>query len=258
LARALGSSIIARGALELLWEHCYESGEEYVGLSDDIEAMVGWSGERGMLTQALADAGAPEGYGFIEPVDASEPGRYRVHDLWHHAPDYVIKRRKRELDRQNRSAPNGSQRPPLLDCQTGDVRPPSPSHSPSPSPSPVQEPARARFERFWSVYPRKEGKDAAWREWLKRSPADDLLETMIAAVQRQKASPQWRKDGGQFIPQPRTWLHQGRWQDEPQSPEAKPQTPDWYGHFPHCRNETVCAQKFLEEERAKQSKAVSV
>lgn len=73
---------------------------------------------------------------------------------------------------------------------------------------------RARFERFWQAYPRKTAKDAAWREWLRRSPSDDLTEQMITAVQSQRASEQWRKEGGQFIPHPRTWLHQGRWQDE--------------------------------------------
>lgn len=74
---------------------------------------------------------------------------------------------------------------------------------------------RARFDRFWSAYPRKVGKDAAWQEWLRRSPSDDLTNQMIASIARQRASAQWLKDGGQFIPHPRTWLHQGRWQDEP-------------------------------------------
>lgn len=116
----------------------------------------------------------------------------------------------------------------------------------------VPDALRARFERFWSEYPRKTAKDAAWKEWLKRSPSDDLAQRMIEAVRQQRASAQWLKDGGQFIPHPRTWLHQGRWQDEPDTPIAKPQKPDWYGHFPHCRNEAACAQRFLSEERAKE------
>ena len=37
---------------------------------------------------------------------------------------------------------------------------------------------------------------------------------MVAAVEQHCASEQWQKDGGQFIPHPRTWLHQGRWKDE--------------------------------------------
>ena len=74
--------------------------------------------------------------------------------------------------------------------------------------------ARERFDRWWRVYPRRIGKDAAWREWQKRSPSDDLTDAMIRAVTAQKTSADWLKEGGQFIPHPRTWLHQGRWQDE--------------------------------------------
>lgn len=73
---------------------------------------------------------------------------------------------------------------------------------------------QARFERFWEVYPRKVGKDAALREWDKLAPDNDLTDLMVSAVQEQRASAQWLKDGGQFIPHPRTWLHQGRWKDQ--------------------------------------------
>jgi len=80
------------------------------------------------------------------------------------------------------------------------------------------DPARARFERFWASYPRRVGKDAAWQEWRRLRPsADDAFtDRAIAAVERQKQSAQWQRDGGQYIPHPRTWLHQGRWQDEPE------------------------------------------
>ena len=145
LARALGSPLLARGALELLWDSCYESGEDYVGTSQDIEALVGWTGEPAALTRALIEAGVPEGFGFIEPVGEATRGEtsYRVHDLWHHAPDYVAKRRRRELDRQQkadpagdcRTAPNGGRWTKTSDCQIEVDRTPSPSPSPSHSPS---------------------------------------------------------------------------------------------------------------------------
>lgn len=73
---------------------------------------------------------------------------------------------------------------------------------------------RARFERFWASYPRKVGKDGAWAVFQRLRPDDALTEAMIEAVERARGSRQWLKDGGQFIPHPRTWLHQGRWQDE--------------------------------------------
>lgn len=97
LARALGSPILARGALELMWESCYESGDDYMGTATDIESVVEWTGVPGALVQALIDAGKPEGHGFIEPVYGidKEP-TYRAHDLWSHAPRWAkVKRYKR-------------------------------------------------------------------------------------------------------------------------------------------------------------------
>jgi len=37
---------------------------------------------------------------------------------------------------------------------------------------------------------------------------------VLSAIAAQKATDQWKKDGGQFIPLPATWLRQGRWDDE--------------------------------------------
>jgi hypothetical protein len=71
-----------------------------------------------------------------------------------------------------------------------------------------------RFERFWSAYPRKVGRDAAVQSFNKRKPDDLLLDEMVRAIEKQKRSKQWQKDGGSYIPYPATWLNQGRWMDE--------------------------------------------
>lgn len=80
--------------------------------------------------------------------------------------------------------------------------------------------ADRRFERFWAVYPRKVGKGAAKRSFLKYKPDDALTEKMISAVEAQKQTEQWKRDGGQYIPHPATWLNQMRWEDElmPEAP----------------------------------------
>jgi len=72
------------------------------------------------------------------------------------------------------------------------------------------------FDEFWKAYPRKAGKDAAWKAWQSRIKAGTLpsIEVLSAAIDIQKRSPAWTKDAGQFIPHPATWLNQGRWQDE--------------------------------------------
>lgn len=77
------------------------------------------------------------------------------------------------------------------------------------------------FEEFWAAFPRKVGKDAALRAFEKRKPDRALLDRMLAAIAAQRASPDWQKDGGQFIPHPTTWLNQGRWDDQPVEPLAE-------------------------------------
>lgn len=69
------------------------------------------------------------------------------------------------------------------------------------------------FDQFWKTYPKKVGKDAAQKAFDKRKPSTEMLETMIKAIAEQKNQEQWQKDGGQYIPNPATWLNQGRWMD---------------------------------------------
>ncbi|MDI3298249.1 MAG: phage replication protein [Bacillota bacterium] len=71
----------------------------------------------------------------------------------------------------------------------------------------------ADFARFWAAYPRKVARPKALQAWLRLSPSPDLVEQILAAVARQRASPQWRRDGGQYIPHPATYLNQRRWED---------------------------------------------
>lgn len=72
----------------------------------------------------------------------------------------------------------------------------------------------ARFETFWKAYPKHVNKKGAEKAFVKLNPDDGLLETMLAAVERQKQTAQWREQNGQFIPYPATWLNGRRWEDE--------------------------------------------
>jgi hypothetical protein len=71
-----------------------------------------------------------------------------------------------------------------------------------------------KFDRFWLAYPRHVAKQTARKEFQKLNPDDELLTVMIRAIEQQKQSDQWTKDGGQYIPHPSTWIHQRRWEDE--------------------------------------------
>ena len=71
--------------------------------------------------------------------------------------------------------------------------------------------ARGAFDVFWAAYPKKVGKEAARKAFAKVGVSVDVL---VNAVEQQKLSAQWQKDNGQFIPNPATWINQGRWEDE--------------------------------------------
>ena len=82
------------------------------------------------------------------------------------------------------------------------------------------------FARFWEVYPKKVGKIAAEKLWKRLSPDGDLVDRMLEAIELQRRSDQWKRDGGQYIPNPATWLSQGRWEDEaPKAPEEETTNP---------------------------------
>lgn len=73
------------------------------------------------------------------------------------------------------------------------------------------------FLKFWEAYPRKEGKGKAFNEFDRIKVNDSLLAEMLQAIEVQKLSDQWKKDKGQYIPHPSTWLYQRRWEDQPLS-----------------------------------------
>lgn len=81
------------------------------------------------------------------------------------------------------------------------------------SPS-VSELADDGFATFWAQYPKKVAKPQALKAWKKIKPAGRLLADLIAALKKQKASADWLKDDGRFVPHPATWLNGRRWEDE--------------------------------------------
>jgi uncharacterized protein YdaU (DUF1376 family) len=69
------------------------------------------------------------------------------------------------------------------------------------------------FDAFWTEYPKKVGKRPCAALWSRRHLAGQSAEVM-AGLARCKASAAWSKDGGQFIPNPQTWLNRDGWLDE--------------------------------------------
>jgi hypothetical protein len=70
------------------------------------------------------------------------------------------------------------------------------------------------FLKFYAAYPNKKAKLEAFKAWNKSNGSRPPIDDLVAAVERQKQSPEWKKDNGQFIPHPATWINKGRWDDE--------------------------------------------
>ncbi|OUM01770.1 hypothetical protein [Variovorax sp. JS1663] len=69
------------------------------------------------------------------------------------------------------------------------------------------------FEAFYAAYPRKVGKQAALRAWLKLAPDEALQATILGALAAQRPHLD-RRENGRFIPHASTWLNKGQWEDE--------------------------------------------
>lgn len=85
------------------------------------------------------------------------------------------------------------------------------------------------FDAFWSIYPKKVGKGEAIKAFKKLKPADYPL--LVPAVEKQKQSKQWQRDGGQYIPNPATWLNQQRWLDEVQDATPGVRDDSWMDEY---------------------------
>jgi len=70
------------------------------------------------------------------------------------------------------------------------------------------------FARFWAAYPKKRSKGQAEKAWAKLQPDEQLVETMLATLERAKKSEEWRKENWRYIPYPATWLNAKGWEDE--------------------------------------------
>lgn len=82
----------------------------------------------------------------------------------------------------------------------------------------ARQPERAKtsesFEQFWAAYPKRKSRGHAEKAFAKINPDEQLLQAMVASIERAKTSDDWRKDGGQYVPYPATWLNAKGWEDE--------------------------------------------
>lgn len=69
------------------------------------------------------------------------------------------------------------------------------------------------FDDFWKIYPSKKAKPAALKAF-KAAKLNGSLPAVLAHVGLMADSEDWKKNNGQFVPMPATYLNQRRWEDE--------------------------------------------
>ncbi|VTT97956.1 Uncharacterized protein OS=Blastopirellula marina DSM 3645 GN=DSM3645_24505 PE=4 SV=1 [Gemmataceae bacterium] len=82
-------------------------------------------------------------------------------------------------------------------------------------PTPDADP---QFAEFWAAYPHKVDKPAALKSWAKLKVSEELLQTILAGLERYKS----RKPAWQEWKHPGPWLNARRWEDEPSGAPPPP------------------------------------
>lgn len=111
--------------------------------------------------------------------------------------------------------------PPELSCKkcyslaqtNGESKPKSPFRS---------KRQQMLFEQFWQYYPKKKSKGRAERVWVKLAPTEELVQLILAGLERAKNSYDWQKERGKYIPYPAKWLMDKGWEDEHQADNRAP------------------------------------
>lgn len=215
----------AVGLLECLWHWVdYYAPRGDVGRYGDaaIADAAGWDGEPAAFVAALVR---------WHWLDADPTHRLLVHD-WHHHADQYTRRRLATLgtwfinvrkpvgktaihDGRRRRASRVMKLSGSESVAEHCVKPEEEDSDPTTLRQAANTNSKGwaeEFPVFWKLYPRKEKKPRALRAWLKIDPRPPVA-IIGEAVERQKQSEQWQKDGGQFIPHPASWLNDRQWED---------------------------------------------
>jgi uncharacterized protein YdaU (DUF1376 family) len=162
----------------------------------------------------------------------SEPGKYvniRLEEVREEQQEYRANQsvngklgaKARWRDRQKHSGANGTANAVANGGAIATGMANDSSSSPSSVIPPISPPLGDRFvypadfETFWQAYPEKSGKRGAYGVWKQLKPSAELLSKMLKTLDWQRASEDWTKENGKYIPDPERWLKRGKWDDEP-------------------------------------------
>jgi hypothetical protein len=223
LADALNiSTATAVGHLHFLWWWCLDYSHNGRFKADDtkkIARAAGWDGDACVFCDSMVSAG------FLDRCDG---GDVEIHDWFKFAGRLIHARekdakRKQDFRRTSGGHPADGERTAGVQYSTqpNNTQPnqtkPNQEQKSKSTPAPkcgagVSDEQEKLFDRFWDAYPRHVNKKRARELFLKLNPP--VFDAIFKALEVQKKSEAWTKDGGKFIPHPTTWINGKRWEDE--------------------------------------------
>lgn len=126
---------------------------------------------------------------------------------------------------QNDARKGAKRRTPYITVLT--LIPPTPlagGACPDETPGP-ESPHSGEFEALVAAYPRRARLDQARKAWQAIAPSPGLHAEMLRAVDAWKASEEWRREQGRYVPKLAKWLTDKRWLDAPRSAGAAAPAP---------------------------------
>jgi len=109
-----------------------------------------------------------------------------------------------------------SEKPPLTPPTPTPIPPPTAPLLPLARTLPVgSEAAAAAWKNFWKEYPNKSREKIARAEFDNLPLTPDLVEVIMSGLARWKASVEWSKENGRYVPNPANWLRDHRFVEHP-------------------------------------------
>lgn len=125
----------------------------------------------------------------------------------------------REEDRREEEEPDGS-------CRIPSDPPPKPPESGNPDP--------IDLDQLWQAYPERGRRRSSRKKMLdawRRIPAKERVPVsdLLTSLEAWKATEDWRKQDGEFVPALDRWLRDRKWADPPEPTTTNPTEADFLG-----------------------------
>ena len=159
--------------------------------------------------------------GFLEGIDG-EKKLGVIEASWRHHHDAKVTPDRRQGDAKVTPQSRRQGDAPEVDEEEVQIR--EEKNPPQPPARRLADSSSNGFDQFWDAYPkgRKVGKKAALKAWKKLNPGSALSKHITQAITTQTQRHHFQnQNGDDFIPNPLTWLNQGRWDDEITGPPKR-------------------------------------